>query len=410
MGWDDIDFEPLVTGCITSAYSETSARLSLNDVLNLFVDAFNEKDYAVGGGVPLIEYEFGGGSVLNNDDFILNFNNLLESYWQLWLKGWYSVSAITDVVNYGDYLLTNTDLIAATSQEFYDIISDLEASTHIERWSEVVFQNLKPMYQFMQYTRFDNEPASEVATSSGFITVSSELDGVVGDFRYTPGALLGQAECTAKNNPALGVYSIDTNQQIGHDGILNNISPSRNAYAGPRSFWSSEFKMRDFNNSRSTSTLFPFYRDKNVVFIVMKKLSTNELLTDIDAGYQGTVVLNKLLVLERVAQVDGGASTITEFIFDNIYPGVGQVFDAKATLLDGHIDSALYGYGMQLSYENGAPPNYGFTKNPPTEVCQNTAGKLQAYSEGHDFQLDLARFCIIDSNNAALDFFIAPTT
>lgn len=413
MSWENINFDTLITGCITTGYKETTNRLSMVEVLNTFIDAINEKNYAVNwtlGSPSLIQEanRFEEGSITFNEGFEGKFNLLLSTYWQLWSRGWYSSGAMSDIVNYTDYLMDDTDLINATSQEFHDIISDVGSATFQEKWSEVVFQNLYLMYDLMKFHQLPHRSPNDAATKSGQLYYGQDDEGFISGSQATPAPHGINTECVPWIETSLPPNLwIDALQTQAYNSAVSAKQPDTLGSQMYDLDWYISSGVSDFYNRRTDRVEYDAYKDKNVIYVNMKKYSTDEFLDNIPFAYSGEVFENSLFIRKSKPSVDGGGSDDSTALKDANYPAKGEFFDLIDKMADSTFMSVDYGFGTNVSYENAAIPNLVATDNPPN-LCQNTSGQYVGYFEGHLLDLRGVNFGIVDSNNPALDYYIAP--
>lgn len=413
MSWDNIDFDTLVSGCITTGYQDGSPRVSLVDTLNYLIDALNEKIYATQYNVfpAFITKKFEKGAILFNSDFITDFNNLVYKYWLLWkLNDWYSSGALTDVVNYNDYLLTDADLIAATSQEFYDLLSaGTGASTFRQRWSGEFFQNIKTLYGLMRYCQIEDESEKNSKNKSAAYYYSNDNDSLYATGRATPAPHGISSECVPWVETSLPLnLQIPELETQAHTNTVNALVPVGGGTLFYELNWGLSSSVSDFYNRRTDRVIYNDYFDNNKIYISMKKYSTGAFVGDIDFALVGYVLINEIRRSETLADVDGGNTVFTYSKKDNNFPDQNGEFDLVEKLGTGGALDAAKGYGYNFTYESANVPLLRL-QNPPTNLCQNTSGSLRGIGENHRLELrSRYGFMIIDSNNKNFDYYIAP--
>jgi len=147
MGWDDIDFNLIKTGMITSG----PATVSFTDYLNTFLIALFERNVFKKG--------LSEGQEIEIDLFVQfqisdqkKIRDMIISYYNLWSEDtYYNPDVMDDIINYTDYEYTDDHLIAIIGQETYDIIKDVYNRPWYEVYTANVFNALYEIYKLTGY-------------------------------------------------------------------------------------------------------------------------------------------------------------------------------------------------------------------------------------------------------------------
>ena len=158
MAWADIDFSKIVAGAITRGPAE----VSFGEYLNEFAKALDEKLYIasrVNFEPRFIQNEirahnnFNG---LNTYNFWPDYRSMIDGYYSLWNNyTWYKNDAFSDIINYEDYSYMNSDLINIIGQDTFDKISDESSYSNLELFTADVINSFYEIYKLTRNKTFN---------------------------------------------------------------------------------------------------------------------------------------------------------------------------------------------------------------------------------------------------------------
>lgn len=153
MGWDDIDFDAIVSGATTV---DVNSEQNFNLVLNSFGIALDERltviTFSRGGAPTLPEIRFFvDGEIRAGSTFMKKYRELLDGYFDLWNDfDWYLRDALEDPLNAEDYLLEDIDLEVAMGINAYDLLINRADKNRVELWSADLINGLYELYKLTQ--------------------------------------------------------------------------------------------------------------------------------------------------------------------------------------------------------------------------------------------------------------------
>jgi len=155
MGWDEIDFDTIVTGATTV---DVNSEQNFNLVLNSFGIALDERINVItssNNGTPTLPgiRFFVDGEIRAGTTFMDKYRDLLEGYFNIWNDfDWYDPAALTDPLNFEDYLLEDIDLEVAMGINAFDLLINRADRNRVELWSADLLNGLYELYKLTQVT------------------------------------------------------------------------------------------------------------------------------------------------------------------------------------------------------------------------------------------------------------------
>tara|TARA_R110002020_G_scaffold125388_5_gene282611 strand:+ start:2185 stop:3375 length:1191 start_codon:yes stop_codon:yes gene_type:complete len=152
MGWDEIDFDKIVTGAVTV---DPNSEMNYYEVLNLFSTALDERlNVIIQSGrelptLPEIEFE-PTGEIRAGNTFFNKYKSLLDGYYNLWDDyTWYHTGAMDDPLNFDLFEVTEADLELAMGANAYDLLVNRGDKDRRQLWSAELLVGLYELYKLL---------------------------------------------------------------------------------------------------------------------------------------------------------------------------------------------------------------------------------------------------------------------
>ena len=371
MGWDDIDFAKVITGMITRGPSEDS----MADYLNTFSLALDERlNILIASSSPTLPSITFESNEIRNDAFWDKYTDLLSGYWGMFDDyTWYNPAVLSDLDNYTDYLIEESDVISLLGSDVVDI---LKAPTSFSRFEIFTAEILNSLYSLYAYLNIRGGDVGRVDEEADFINntvlyIEEDLKYVVGgdsDFESPP-----------YNSYASALAGYNSNKE-------NNSEPMGSDVLYLFSRWDNNI------NSSNEYSVSGQRKQQPSPSILCKKLDDTVLTMDVKVW---GVRIDENYIISYVDQMSGPPNEVERGAYSTKYPTVyeddGSVF--TELIVENTSQDPVRGTVL-LSYE------FDNALQDPKE--------LPFYDDGVDGRLE-ARFptkSFIDINNNSLEFHI----
>mgnify|MGYP003660869652 FL=1 len=388
MAWTDIDFNKIVAGAITRGPAEVSFGKYLNEFARALDERYNVTEQTFTNPPIPPGVRFSTGDIRNSGVFIDDYRTMINGYLTLWnSRTWYERASLLDPLNYTDYNLTNTDLETAMGSNAYDLLINNATKSFQELWSADLLNGLYELYKLTEVKQ-----ATSTHLIGGVVvynTPTSYINGQVvqstgSGNSPSPSGTYSNAFSDYLSDRIIGISGVGTPTQIAIVSIgttSTGISVSGN---GGNFEWDVNWNGRDYLEV----SLLSKDLDDNPVNIDMvatnTMLDSNQVTDDFSTGPELKYKYNSNF--NEVATSD--PQQIIEY-------------SEKSRILDG-TKGIIYEY-----YEYSTPSSLIY---PPTYDPQDTTNNEDLYGAKLEpsFEINKSSSYIIDVNNPALEYYIAP--
>ena len=402
MGWDDIDLDKIVSGMITF---EGTSDVNFAEYLDILARAIQEKDQITmpevnqGEGVPSTEIIFTGapvGSQSFKDNYRAMLGRLKSKINFPWTRSrdnspnpWYYNSVLSDLNNAAAHEVTQDDFKAAMLPDVYDFLfseGDLNDIAFDKLWTADILKSIKPALELMQvfipYWLTSPNTSSPVRPLklNNLDSINGEASTSIWKFRnsFISSEFATFATYLTENTNPWNVIPISIS--ISERSYVYNVKLRHSA---PPS--ALQNKWRDFGMTfRDRTRLRYKTQDLNSVTIDMEVIPVAKISSNI----------------KRSNNAYGPLTAPFNTNYPEVNPGINPPLNIQ-TPADSETFSSASGTEKVLSFWQGVEFD-PFTPLGGESLANGT------YEETQGFGADDETF-YVNTNNPALEFYIAPT-
>ena len=409
MDWGDIDFGSIVPGM--NIFGESV--VDWVDTLNVFLDALDEKYFMtqIGGTGTISIPDFAVGMITEQGDGNDAYLNGIRDYWSLlrtiWYgRGpWYTVEALTGPGVASDFVIDDTALEAAIGAGAFAVFENILTTSDYDFHTAENFQAWFKILELMQYRGIslfngNSDTGASISKQTGIRDIFFTL------IRFTGARTINQDDTCIDSQVAV-------NDAAHADLLADTDNPGSNSgqiWLADRNFYNASILRRGpvANNLYEFKSSYTQWGGHREIAYFENRAGT---LLDIPMTNSSARIRRNY---KSYNSNPGGGEILYaagDPQYPQINPGDAFVYVNPVQYIESVTHQNTYGSEYVYSYHGVArmPKVVPRPPDAPLEPCTTGAGTpIVGYLEHLDIEIELLPSSIIDINNSALDFYIAP--